>query len=108
MMRRWVSLLLVVFSFQLVAPALAPQNVWAAESAGATVDGGIPWAKIWQFVKNWGPLLLSLADELWHNLSGGGGQSDPKPQSPDEICRAELAALCMARVPLVAPAASVT
>jgi hypothetical protein len=105
MMRRWVSLLLVVFSFQLVAPAFAPQNAWAAESAGATVDGGIPWAKIWQFVKNWGPLLLSLADELWHNLSGGGGQSDPKP---DSNCSAELAALCMARVPHLAPAARVT
>jgi hypothetical protein len=108
MMRRWVMLVLVVFSFQLVAPALAPQNAWASESAGATVDGPIPWAKIWQFVKNWGPLLLSIADELWHNLSGGGGQSDPKPQDPGSNCRAELAALCMARVPQVAPAARIT
>jgi hypothetical protein len=105
MMRRWVMLVLVVFSFQLVAPAVAPRNAWAAESAGPTVDGGIPWAKIWQFVKSWGPLLLSIADELWHNLSGGGGQSDPKP---DSNCGIELAKLCMAPVPQVVCFARVT
>jgi len=33
------------------------------------------------------------------------GQSDPKP---DSNCSAELAALCMARVPHLAPAARVT
>ncbi len=81
MIRSIALSVLVAVSLSIVAPALAPTPVYAADST--MVQGGlppVPWAKIAQWALKNALTLLMLAEEIWRDVTGSG--RNPPPEQP--------------------------
>lgn len=103
MIRSIALSVLVAVSLSIVAPVLAPAPAYAANST--LVQGGlppVPWAKIAQWALKNALTLLMLAEEIWRDATGSGGNPPPEQAPPTSPPPSQLPdeGIALARPPL--------